>query len=433
MSQEQKAEYRFVELRADNFMRLRAVAIRPGNQVVEITGANGHGKTSVLRAFWAAIAGRAAAPDVAIRKGADEATLHLDLGGLKVSRTITRNEDGAEQWSIRLEVAGGRRITSRPQAMLDAIVGEGLTLDPMEFARWDAKKQFDALKRLVPKFDFDDNATRRLVCFAQRTDVNRDAKRARAAADAMILPPGPEPEDVDGMSLLGELNDANERNLQRKMKVMARDLALKEADTKRDEAERLRSRAATLDKEADVLEKQLKEAPPIPEFVDIADVQARLGGVEAIKAARALFQNRREYENSAKYSEAESERLSGMIEALDKAKADALAKAKLPVKGLALGDGEILLNGLPFAQASTAEKIRASMAIAMATAGDLKVVMVDEGSELDSKSLAVIEDMVEGTTFVVMICKVDETGSRGWVIEDGAITHVPGDRKKVTK
>ncbi|NGZ99664.1 hypothetical protein G5V59_02720 [Nocardioides sp. W3-2-3] len=46
-------------------------------------------------------------------------------------------------------------------------------------------------------------------------------------------------------------------------------------------------------------------------------------------------------------------------------KADALAKATFPVDGLGFDDDGVTYQGVPFAQASSAEQIRVSLAMAM--------------------------------------------------------------------
>ena len=62
------------------------------------------------------------------------------------------------------------------------------------------------------------------------------------------------------------------------------------------------------------------------------------------------------------------------------------------MKGLALGNGEVLLNGLPLSQASGAEQLRLSMAIAMAGNPKLRVLRIKEGSLLDDDNLALLRD-----------------------------------------
>jgi len=416
---------RLVELRAQNFLRLKAVDLRPGGtgKVMEITGANGDGKTSVLRALWSALKGKSAAPPVAVRAGAPEGTLRLDLGRATVERTITPGANGEEAWTLKVTLANGRRLTNKPQGFLDALVGEGLWLDPMEFVRWPGaagdKQRADSIKRLVPGFDFDANAEHRATAFAERTDWNRDARRERDAALAITLPEGPEPEAVDVAATLRDIEAKEKENSTIAERKRRREEASDHVDKLDDEIEQLQARLVSLKKQRDEFQAKLAAAPALPEPHDLTSSRARVALAAATNEARQLFAMRRRHEASAAEYEAAAAKLTERIDALDKAKADAIAAAKLPISGLAFDGERVTLNGLPFQQASTAEKIRTAMAVAMATAGDLKVVMIDEGSELDSKSLKLVGDMVKDTPFVVLVCRVDESGERGLVIEDG--------------
>jgi hypothetical protein len=71
----------------------------------------------------------------------------------------------------------------------------------------------------------------------------------------------------------------------------------------------------------------------------------------------------------------------------DKRNADKRAKiaaAMMPVDGIEFAEDEsILLSGLPFEQASDAEQLRASIAIAMAANPRLRVIRVRGGSLLE--------------------------------------------------
>ena len=105
-----------IGLVAENYKRLRVVEITPKGRVIQITGKNGQGKTSVLDAIWAALVGAKAMPDKPVRKGADRARIKLDLGELVVTRTIA---PGGTH-TLTVENAKGTKIAS-PQGMLDAV------------------------------------------------------------------------------------------------------------------------------------------------------------------------------------------------------------------------------------------------------------------------------------------------------------------------
>jgi len=167
---------KIIELRAENFKRLKAVTIRPNGALVEVTGANGNGKTSVLDAIWAGLKGRAAGIVEPIRKGAERATIELKLGNGKVAydvvRTFRRDKHGDVTVDLTVTAGDGSAVRKTPQAVLDSFIG-ALSFDPLAFARAAPKDQFEVLKAFVPGFDFEANTEKRKQAFDARTDANR--------------------------------------------------------------------------------------------------------------------------------------------------------------------------------------------------------------------------------------------------------------------
>src|SRR5262245_40607787 len=141
---------KITKLIAENVKKLSVVEITPDGNLVQITGKNGQGKSSVLDAIWWALAGQTNIQAAPIRKGENEARIVLDLGEIIVRRTFrqkTKKDDsGAEvaddgyTTAIVVENAQGARFPS-PQRMLDGLLG-ALSFDPLAFANMDAKAQF---------------------------------------------------------------------------------------------------------------------------------------------------------------------------------------------------------------------------------------------------------------------------------------------------
>ena len=144
---------KIIALEAENLKRLTAVRIAPDGNLVQITGKNGQGKTSVLDAIWWAMAGTSNVQTTPIRKGEDQAIINLDLGDIKVRRKFIAQEDGGYTTSITVENGEGARFLS-PQNMLDALVGQ-LSFDPLAFSRMKPADKVQALRSLVKDFDFD--------------------------------------------------------------------------------------------------------------------------------------------------------------------------------------------------------------------------------------------------------------------------------------
>src|SRR5262245_45260325 len=109
---------KIIQLTAENVKRLKLVNITPKGEYVEITGKNGSGKTSVLDSIWWALGGKADIQAQPIRRGADKASIRLDLGSMVVERKFLSS--GAT--TITVKNAEGA-IYPSPQAMLDELIG----------------------------------------------------------------------------------------------------------------------------------------------------------------------------------------------------------------------------------------------------------------------------------------------------------------------
>lgn len=414
---------KILELKAENFARLRAVEIRPDGHLVQVTGENSNGKTSVLNSIWTALKGRAVAPPVPVRKGAEEARIRLTLGGEHgVDATVTRTFGADDQASsLKVELAGGKRVQVKPQALIDGWLGS-ITIDPLKFARSPAREQFDVLKRMVPGVDFDELAATRKRLFDQRTDVNRRAKEMRTLADKIVLPPGKVPAQEPDLGVLSAtLREALAGNSKVAQQRDERVRMLREAEGWADEAETLRARAAGLDKRASEQLGRIEKMPPLAAVVDTTEITERMESAQQDHRTWAMAQQRKEHQKAADAAEAAVKTMTDEIGDLDASKVAAIAKAKLPVKGLSLGDDMVLLNGLPFEQAGTAEKLRTSIAIGMADNPTLRVMLIDEGSELDKKSTAIVQEMAKQHDYQIWMARVEDGGKTGFVIVDGEV------------
>ena len=435
---------KIISLQAENIKKLVAVEIAPDGALVEITGRNGAGKTSILDAIWWAIEGAKHVQAAPIRKGANKARIKLDLGEVKVTRTFNRGKDdeNAVTTSIIVENEAGARYPS-PQKVLDDLFGV-LTFDPMAFLREDPKKQLAMLRGLVPDVDFAAIDKANAEDFAKRTDANRNAKALRAQAAGIVVPAGLPDEPVDEAALVAELEQAGEQNaLIEKRKAnrataeQTRDHLTANAAALVKRANELREQAAELEREADERLKEaqdltvkLENADPLPDPVDTASVRERIANAAAINRGIEARERRRQIEGRAADFEDEAERLTAAITER-KARVEAAIKAaKMPVAGLGFGDDGALLNGLPLEQASDAEQLRTAVAIAMAMNPTLRVIRVRDGSLLDDGSMKLLAEMAETRGYQVWVEMVNTTGRVGFVIEDGRVASTPASRRE---
>ena len=93
----------------------------------------------------------------------------------------------------------------------------------------------------------------------------------------------------------------------------------------------------------------------------------------------------------------------------------------MPVDGLGFDDGIVLLAGIPFSQASSAEQLRVSVAMGLAMNPTLKLLLIRDGSLLDVDSRRLIAEMAEAADAQVWMECVEENEATTIVIEDGAV------------
>lgn len=424
---------KIIELRAENFKRLSVVSIRPDGSLVQITGKNGNGKTSVLDSLWVAFAGKDACPVVPIRKGREKAIVRVDAGELVVTRTFKRAGDTDYTTEVKVESGDGARYP-QPQKMLDALLGS-LSFDPLEFARMAPKDQFDALRKFVPDVDFAAISYADRGDREKRTDLGRTVKQERAAADLITVPEGTPEQPIDESALVQALADAGAANAELEQRIANRRRVADQIEEHQRKVTEIRTRIAELHRQAEQLEviakgsetsaadlqAKLDGAESLPPPADTAEIRAQIDAARVTNANVRKLGERLAHRKRADEVEKEVEALTAKIEQRQLDKEKAIAAAKMPVEGLGFGADCILLNGLPFEQGSDAEQLRTSVAIAMASNPKLRVIRIRDGSLLDEDALKLLGEMAAAADFQVWIERVDSTGKIGFVLEDGHI------------
>lgn len=397
-----------IELKAENVKRLRAVEITPDGTLQVIGGRNAQGKSSVLDAIWLALGGGKAGRETArpIRDGESRAEVTLDLGDLRVTRTWTQK--GTQ---LKVTSADGA-VYSSPQAMLDGLVGQ-LSFDPLAFTRLSAREQREALMNLV-QLDVDVDAldAERARLYEERTRVGQEGKALGDAAVDESLPV----EEVSVSELLANLEAAQEHN----------------AAVTRMESEResLTEAVASAETHLRMVQQELEEARQelaaaekrvIPARVDVDALRAQVG--EADERNKAIRANNAEREKAARKDALRHQyaALTGQITALDEQKQKALENAAFPVDGLGFDRDGVTYNGVPFSQASSAEQIRVSLAMAMALNPKLRVLRIMDGSLLDDEAMQLIREQVAAHDFQLWIERVGNADEGAVIIEDGEV------------
>jgi hypothetical protein len=404
---------KIVRLEAENLKRLRAVEIEPDGNVVVISGRNGQGKTSVLDAIWFALGGGPAMRDTArpIRDGAEHASVALDLGDIRVTRTWS-----GEKTSLKVESADGARYNS-PQQMLDGLVGR-LSFDPLAFAQQDEKSQLATLLSLV-ELPFDPKLLdgQRRALYEDRTIIGREVKTLEGHLAGISEVDAEVPDEpVNAADLMSQAQQA-----QRLVNERA------DAERRRTNAQARVAELRTLFAEAKAeLDAAGDAIDVLPAPVDVEEITSRLAQIDAINQQVRAKQERAKVESTLDVKRDEYDAHTEKLQLLDQEKADAVASAKMPIDELGFTDDGVTYRGVPFKQASAAEQLRVSVAMALALNPTLRVIRITDGSLLDSDNLALIEEMARDRDAQVWIERVDETGQIGVLIEDGTVAAVNG-------
>jgi DNA repair exonuclease SbcCD ATPase subunit len=418
---------KIVSLQAENIKRIVAVDITPDGTLQVIAGRNGQGKTSVLDAIWWALDGAAALKGTPrpVRDGEDRGHVRLDLGDLVVTRTFTA--DGRSK--LQVEAPDGARYPS-PQTMLDRLVGR-LSFDPLAFAQLDPRAQVSQLLALIDlPFDIEDLNRDRSVAYNERTEIGRDAARVKGQLDSIPRVDDSVPAELISVAkLLEDLEEAQAA-------IRARRQADAEVGTVDARIAHLTGKVDELRADLDAATVKLEEAIGERATVvaardethqlyahspDVDSTKAKLAAADTINEQVRARQARDLVAAQLERHRTDYQARTDEINALDETKRAGLAGARFPVAGLGFDDTGVTYNGIPLGQCSGAERLRVSLAIAMALNPRLRVIRITDGSLLDSENMRLIADMAADRDYQVWVERVDETGAVGIVIEDGAV------------
>lgn len=399
---------KIISLEAENYKRLKAVEITPDGNTIIIGGKNAQGKSSVLDAIWAALGGREGnKTQKPIRDGETKAKVRLDLGDMIVTRTWSGDNS-----TVKVESADGA-VYKSPQALLDGLVGK-LSFDPLAFTRLNAKEQRDALIDLANiSLDLNEHDAERQAVYDKRADIGRQGK---AIGDVAVDESLPETEtsSADLIQQFRAMDAGNTQRREAEKAVQAWEEAVAEAE------EALARAKESLAEKKKLHADTVAKLNTLPNYQDTSDIDAQLENVESINAAIRMNNENRQKKAHQDQLRADYEALTKKINSLDKKKADALATADFPVEGLGFDENGVTFNNIPFGQASSAEQIRVSLAMAIAANPKLRVVRIMDGSLLDEDSMTLIASIAAENDMQVWVERVGSDGV-GVVIEDGQV------------
>lgn len=405
---------KIIKMTAENIKGIKAIEITPSGNVVEISGKNGAGKSSVLDAIWLALGGKEAQKDVtaALRKGAESGYVDLDLGTLKVRRTYTA--EGTTKLTVKTVSEGVEATVGAGQTTLDAL--RAITLDPQGFINMPAREQRQALLGLLDlDIDLDEWERTRKAIFEERTDIGRQAK---SLGDVPAIDDDLPKIEQSAAEIITEIREAEEANRQRaNLQVKVNELGDESARIQA-QIHDLQQRQAALEADRATAQKRLAD---MPERIDTAPLEASLATVEETNAkirvnsaAKALLE--RKVDLKTLY-DAKTEAL----EAHDRDKEQALAKAKVPVDGLSIEEDYITLGGVPFQDVNSGQQIETAVRIIAALKPRLRIVHIRNASLLDDEAWERVDALAGELDLQVWAESVGDGHGDAIVIEAGEV------------
>lgn len=395
-----------------------------GRHLFLVGGANGQGKSSALTALVMALAGKSGMPDypdIALRNGEKKGKVTIELTGdeeLMESKSITvelslrKKTTGSVVEEFRVLDSTGEEAPE-PRKLLQRL----FTLrafDPLAFERMKPKEKATLVSQMLgldlSKFDKEYNRV-----FEDRTVLGRDGKKLAAQFEAAPKHADAPTEEVKVVDLMAEMEKLQGEN-------KARADCERNVAKAKDRQVALTAKADALVEQIAALQKQLDEtrieiddaeARELSARTQLSALPSRYEEITAVKdkIAKADETNRKVRENAArealekelKKSRGEYQKLTDRLTEIQEERAEAVAKAEWPMPGMELTEDGLLMNGLPFEQASTSQRIMASVKVGMALNPKLRLLVCQHGSDLDNETLDALAKVVEEHQFQLLI------------------------------
>lgn len=399
-----------------------------GRHLFLVGGKNGQGKTSALTALVMTLCGKSGMgtkdyPAIALRDGQKKGKVTIELTGsvdlhenvgLTAELTLRRKASGVVVEEFRLLDSTGEEAPE-PRKTLQRLF-QLKAFDPLEFERMKPKEKASCVQKMLG-LDLSKYDQEHKEVFDERTAVGREGKKLAAQLEGMEKHKDAPKDEVKVADLVGEVEKLMEENRKRddvaRVVAKAKDLQLEltaKADALVEQIADLRKQLEDTNEQVAAAEKNEAEAAKKLEKLPIRDAE-----IDAIKEqiSKADETNRKVRENDAyeklaaevKASRGKWQELTDRLKEIAEKRAEEVASADWPIEGMELQEDGLIWNGLPFEQASTSQRIMASVAVGMRLNPELKLLVCEHGSDLDVDTIEALDAILKKHDFQ-MVCEV---------------------------
>ena len=399
--------YKIIHYQASNFMRLGLVEINPEDNTIILEGKNKSGKTSILRSIKGLLGGKREMPDKPIKEGEKASKIDVTISNgdktFYIEKTLRKGK--AEKLKVMRE---DKSEIKRSQQFLDSLVDKGLGYDPSLFISMPKSKKVELLKK-VAGLDFTaiDKELESLRGGLHEVGKQRDYAEG-GLREYNDLPENFEAKECRAVEVISKeistLEDARKEILEiERSKKSARErvASLEEAIIKTaNQLKELKEQKEEADKNLEKMEKISSEAFDDEKVsalrAELEETASNAANLERLKQKKKL---KEKYDNLTE----EYEGFRADIKDLKDKKDEMLEKAELPITGLSFDDEGVLFNGLPFEQASKAEQIRVSIAIAIKQNPRMRFIVLPDGALLDKENIELCKKLAKEYNFQLWI------------------------------
>ncbi|MBC8499236.1 MAG: AAA family ATPase [Candidatus Atribacteria bacterium] len=432
METKDKNNLKIIELRGENFKKIKAITIRPDDNLVLLTGKNAMGKSSAIDLIIAMLCKDRKWIPQPIRKGQTHADGRLDLGEFIVTCKWT------EKGKYLKVTSKEDLVYPSPQAMLDEFVGK-LGFDIGKFFNMEEKEQTEVLMELA-ELDFTevDAKIERLV--EERRMQGQTVKLLSGQRE--VINPEMVPKELVNTSKLNEelekgLEHNQNRELTKRAILSAKTLMkgckenivdiLEQIENRKNEIESIKKEIVRHQEKIRLDEKFLMENDPVP----IEPIREKLSGAEESNEIFRANERNKVADQKFKYELSVYEKQTAKITELRNSKDTDLQKAKFPLPELKVTTTGTTFNDIPIKQLSSSENMKVAISIAMALNEKFKVILVKDASLLDKENKKVIREMAKDGGYQVWLEMVSDTGEMGFYFVDGMIESVNGEKTNI--
>jgi chromosome segregation ATPase len=412
-----------------NYLGITVFKVSELGKLNQITGANGAGKSSLVKAIKEAFKSSGRDPHV-IKSGTKTAEILIELDNkILVERKITSAANTAKV------TVDGQPLDS-PTAYLKALLGEFI-FGPINFFQASKKERRRLLLSSIPfkldpetlaehlgnsakvidlsKFDY---SVHGLECLKQiqekvyemRHDQNSIVTRLKKSIeqDQQEIP-----ETFDGDKFTDfDVNAATEQLSQAQGQI-----AKQAGDRQR--LETLRARAESISQQIESLQAELAEVNAEGKTLKDEVLAFVQPDVQELRENLSDYHQHQELALKKKAIDKRVAELGGEqshhanLDSLHKQLTteipkELLQEVKLPVEGLEIDGDEILVGGVAIDKLSTSEQLRFAVRVARALAGKLKVICCDQWESLDKESMAAFLAEAADDDFEYFITRVTD-------------------------